>query len=112
MRCFLIVTFKILAAWWLQSGAPTLEGGLRIPEGVTFCLSYCHKIYDLQSMGEGESMSYVQMASAGTVRMRRTLNQWWKKDYTILNAERIAYISLVIITFTFSLCCESFFMLI
>ena len=109
MRCLLIVTFKILAAWWLQSRAPTLEGRLRIPEGATFCLSDCHKIYDLQPMGEGESMSYEQMPSAGTGRIRTTLSQWWKKDYTILNAERIVYISLYIITFTFSFCCVFFY---
>ena len=76
------------------------------------CLSYCHKIYDLQSMGEGKSMSYVQMASAGTVRMRRMLSQWWKKDYTILNAERIVYISLVIITLHFLCVVSVFFKLI
>ena len=43
----------------------------------------------------------MQMASLGTVRMRGTLGQRGKKDYALLNAERIVYISFVINTFQF-----------
>ena len=38
----------------------------------------------------------MQMALAGTVRMRGTLGHWGRKDYALLNAEQIVYISLVV----------------
>ena len=38
----------------------------------------------------------MQMASVGTVRMRRTLAQGGDKDYALLIAEQIVYISFVI----------------
>ena len=39
----------------------------------------------------------MQVASPGTVRMRATLGH--RGDYALLNAERMVYISFVIITF-------------
>ena len=41
------------------------------------------------------------MVLARTVRMRETCCDRGKKDYALLNAEGIVYISLVIITFNF-----------
>ena len=41
----------------------------------------------------------MQVASPGTVRMRATLGHRGEKDYALLNAERMVYISFVIITF-------------
>ena len=41
------------------------------------------------------------MESVGTVRMGVTLDQRGRKDYALLNAERIVYISFVINDFKF-----------
>ena len=43
----------------------------------------------------------VQMASVGTVRMRVTLGQRGRKDYALLNAERMVYISFAISVFKY-----------
>ena len=41
----------------------------------------------------------MQMASVGTVTMRVTLGQRGRKDYALLNAEQIVYISVVVNAF-------------
>ena len=41
----------------------------------------------------------MQIASAGTVTMRATLGQRGRKDYALLNAEQIVYMSVVINAF-------------
>ena len=47
----------------------------------------------------GHEAINVQMASVGTVRMRVTLGQRGRKDYALLNAERMVYISFAISVF-------------
>ena len=44
------------------------------------------------------------MASVGAVRMRVTLGQRCRKDYALLNAERMVYISFVINAFKKNFC--------
>ena len=44
------------------------------------------------------------MASVGAVRMRVTLDKRGRKDYALLNAERIVYISFVINAFKHFFC--------
>ena len=46
--------------------------------------------------GKGSALSNVQIASVGTVRMRVTLGQKGRKDYALLNAKWMVYISFVI----------------
>ena len=43
----------------------------------------------------------MQIELVGTVRMRVTLRQRGRKDYALLNAERMVYISFVINAFKF-----------
>ena len=46
----------------------------------------------------------MQIASVGTVGMRVMLRQRERKDYALLNAERMVYISFVINAFKIFLC--------
>ena len=52
---------------------------------------------DWQLKGDGECS--VQIALVGTVGMRVTLRQRGRKDYALLNAERMMHISFVINAF-------------
>ena len=92
-----------MEVWWLQTQAPAAGSRIRIPERVIFCLSCCHKIGDLEVMGEGEGIKQCANGLGWNCENEENVRPEGNKVYALLNAERIVYISFVIKTLIFFL---------
>ena len=91
---------------WLQTQLP-LQKAEFVSQKEPHFVSSCHKIGDSKVLKEGEGMKLCAKGIGWNCDNEGSVRPLGEKDYSVLNAEQIVYISFIIITCYF-LCYECF----